>query len=247
MPLTPRQFLEKLQEDSSGDDDGSQSDEDQASQLTGDPSFKWWFECRHSCILLLTPDNGPESSPAPDKPLWTSPIISKFAAHVPGKQKNMVFYHLIDNQAPRPSSLIALIICDILEREEDLFKNMGQQAQNLLMSDKSDEIDMLDRYLNLLGELIRGWGEKHGDTTFYVIFDRFHVYFRRYQASSSGGILPEAAIAMLKGLYRVLKKLQKPVVKVLIQVDAARSEHVVGRLEVVVDREHFRFSGLLSP
>lgn len=247
MPLTPHQFLERLQEYSAGDDDGSQSDEDRASQLIGDPSFKWWFKCRHSCILLLTPHNGPDSSPTPDEPLWTSPIISKFAADVPGKQKHSVFYHPINNQAPRPSSLVALIICDILERDEDLFKNMGQQAQNLLKSDKFDELDMLDRYLNLLRELIRGWGERHGDTTFFIIFDRFHVYFRRDLASSSGGILPEAAIAMLQGLYRMLKGLQNPVVKVLIQVDAARREHVVGRFDVAVDREYLRFSGLLSP
>lgn len=245
--LTPLQFLERLQENSDGEDDGRQSEEDQTSQLTGHPSFIWWFECHHGCILLLTPANGPDSSPAPDQPLWTSPIISKFAANVPGNQKHRVFYHLIDNQAPRPSSLIALLICDILEREEDLFKSMGQQAQYILMSDRSDELHMLDRYLELLRELMRGWGERHGDATFYIIFDRLHVYFRRGMEASSDGNLPESVIVMLKGLYKVLEKVQKPVVKVLVQLDAARSEHVVGRLGIFGEPEYLRFSGLFSP
>ncbi|KAG6363097.1 hypothetical protein INS49_008192 [Diaporthe citri] len=99
----------------------------------------------------------------------------QFAETVPERQKHRVFYHPIDDRAPRPSSLVALIICDILEKEEDLFKCMGQKAKDVLMGDMSDELDLLEAYLRLLRELIRGWGERHDDTAFYIIFDRLHV------------------------------------------------------------------------
>lgn len=246
-PVTPVQFLDLLQESSAGLDDSSQSEDDQASQLTEHPAFKSWSECHHSCMLLLTPHNGPESPPAPHRPLWSSPAISQLVMHVSRKQNHRVFYHPINDRAPRPSSLVALIICDILDREDDLFKCMGQQAKDVLMSDRSDELVSLEAYLRLLYELVRYWGEKHASTTFYIIFDRLHVYFRRRSASSGDKALSESAIAMLKGLYRLSEKSQQPVVKVLVQVDATRREHIEGRLGVFGDPMYLRFSGLLSP